>query len=128
MLIKELASTIEAYHNCVKHDNVEWRDRHLDRIRQLEQLLPSGSGVDAGTKVDVDVSTGDKIVLHTSFHHMNENGFYVGWTSHMVIVRPTFIGDMNFKITGPNRNDIKEYLGDLFYEALRQPVPKSEQA
>ena len=91
-LYAELASAIEARQNCARltpdnaMHNPEWFDRWTERINDLVDLLPSGSGIDTGTEIDLDRSTGEKIVLYLSFHHMND-GFYSGWTDHTVIVR-----------------------------------------
>jgi len=80
--------------------------------------MPSGSGVDNGTSIDLEKSTTSKLVFHTSFHHMNERGFYDGWTDHTITVRPSLEFGLILKVSGSNRNDINSYLGDLFYECL----------
>jgi hypothetical protein len=100
--------------------NPEWFDRWTERINDLVDLLPSGSGIDTGTEIDLDRSTGEKIVLYLSFHHMND-GFYSGWTDHTVIVRPSFRG-INVRISGRDRNGIKEYLAETYDYALTQEV------
>ena len=48
---------------------------------------------------------------------MNEYGAYVGWTEHDVIVTPAFDG-FNLRVTGRDRNQIKEYIGDVFHTWL----------
>jgi hypothetical protein len=50
---------------------------------------------------------------------MDKTGMYDGWTNHSLIVKPSFDG-LNIRVTGRNKNYIKEYLADLFYEALTQ--------
>lgn len=118
-LCERLASAIGARQNCIAAHNLEWRDRHQSRIEALAQHeLPRGSGVDSGCKVDLDRSTADRIVITTAFHHMDENGYYDGWTEHTITVKPSFIGRFSLKISGRDRNGIKEYLSDLFYHAL----------
>ena len=84
-----------------------------------KQFLPSGSGFDSGTTIDRDVSCDTKVVLNTSYHHMNENGMYDGWTDHKVTVRPTFHSP-DITISGRNRNDIKDYMQNVFYDHLMQ--------
>jgi hypothetical protein len=117
--IQQLSSTIEAYHNCIKSGNAEWADNHHETIRNIEKNLPSGSGIDCGTKIDLDNSTSDKIILLVSFHHMDDNGYYDGWSEHEIIVTPAFYG-IDIRITGKNRNDIKEYLTELYdYELTK---------
>lgn len=80
--------------------------------------LPSGSGLDNGVRIDLDRSKPNKIVFHTEFHHLNENGYYDGWTTHSIIVVPEFGGEFDVKITGKNRNQIKDHLYDLFYSVF----------
>lgn len=119
-LIEDIASTIDAYHNCVKSGNALWEGKHLERLEQIARNeLPSGSGIDSGTAIDIERSSGNKIILTAGFHHMDENGYYDGWTEHEVIVTPAFDG-INLKITGRNRNEIKDYLHDVYYWTLLQ--------
>src|SRR5215469_16388627 len=89
-LYSELSTLIQARKNCQQSNNTEWFDRHSGTIQKLcKQHLPSGSGFDSGTKFDLDASRADKLVFHTSFHHMNESGMYDGWTEHTVTVTPS---------------------------------------
>jgi hypothetical protein len=84
--------------------------------------MPSGSGVDIGTKLDLGESTSDKLVFSASFHHMDEHGGYDGWTDHKIIVTPSLQFGFNLKITGRDRNQIKDYLSDIFHTALTSHV------
>ena len=96
----------------------KWIDYREDLIEFVERnILPSGSGFDSGTTIDLDNSNDKKITFITSFHHLNENGFYDGWTEHKVIIRPTFYG-IDIKVTGKDRNDIKDYIGEMFSHVL----------
>lgn len=98
----------------------EWFDRYTKTIEQLVyDFLPSGSGWDNGTKIDWDHSTDEKIVLYGSFHHMNADGYYDGWTAHTITVRPSLIFSLNLSISGRNRNDIKECLYQMFDSDLQ---------
>lgn len=74
---------------------------------------PHGSGFDNGTMLDFDKSGGAKLVFTTAFHHMTEHGYYSGWTEHTVTVTPAFDG-FDLKISGRDRNDIKDYIADVF--------------
>lgn len=125
-LAQHLASAIEARANCEKSGNQEWLIRHGDNIETLARnFLPSGSGVDCGTKVDFTRSTGDKLVFLTSFHHMNDVGMYDGWTEHTVTVKPAFQG-FNISISGRDRNQIKDYLVETFDCALCTSIVHDE--
>jgi hypothetical protein len=95
------------------------RKEELDSL--VREFMPSGSGFDSGTQLDKDACSEDKIVFITAFHHMGENGYYDGWTQHKVIVTPSFNG-FNVRVTGLNRNDIKDYIGDHFYDCLNSRI------
>jgi hypothetical protein len=118
-----LANKIVAMANCREMGNEEWLSRHRDEAEQLvRDMMPSGSGIDSGTTLDFDASKPDKLVFDTSFHHMNDGGMYDGWTEHTVIVTPSLSSGFDVRITGRNRNEIKDYLADIYHEALRQNV------
>ena len=128
ILYKELASAIDARKRCQETKNTEWFAKHSETIEQLvEDFLPSGSGWDSGTKIDLDTSHADKLVLYGEFHHMNDSGFYDGWTAHVVTVTPSLLNDFNIRISGRDRNDIKEYLHEMFDACLRQAIVWSEE-
>lgn len=149
-LYRELASTIQARKNCAKLKplqipvpdaagkatqfapdtylpesremvNPEWFNKHTEEIRKLEDLLPSGSGIDSGTKIDLDESHAGKLILYADYHHMDDTGCYNGWTEHTITVTPSFSG-INLRISGPNRNDIKDHLHETFDYALTRDV------
>lgn len=114
-----LALALDALANCERMGNGEWAPRWRERLAKLERELPSGSGFDNGTRIDYDRSTGDKFVLTTAFHHMNDAGFYDGWTEHTVTIRPSFISRFTVEVSGRNRNGIKDFIADSFASALR---------
>ncbi len=92
-----------------------------ETIYYVNQYLPSGSGFNNGTKFNVDKSTMDKLVFDTSFHHMDQHGYYTKWTEHRITVTPSFYG-ANIKVSGRNHNDIKEYIAECFDHVLSEPV------
>ena len=101
--------------------------RHLNRgtieetAELINQYMPSGSGFDNGTTLNLDKSTPGKLVFDTSFHHMSEHGYYTRWTDHAVIVRPIF-GGIDIRIVGQNYNDIKDYIAECFEHTLNECV------
>ena len=109
-----LAKAIEWYHRA----EGEWKDRAEAQIEKISESLPYGSGFDEGSRVVLEKSTGDKIVIKTSFHHLNGNGYYDGWTEHNVIVTPSLQYGYYLKITGRNRNWIKDYIHEVFDNLL----------
>lgn len=121
-----LASFIDARRNSIAANNTEWIHRHEATIRQIERdLLPSGAGIDSGTKIDLDASHGEKLVFTCGYHHMNDDGYYDGWTEHKVIVTPSFRG-INIRITGRNHNQIKDHLYETFDYTLTRPIVWNE--
>ena len=124
-LYRLIASIAEARLNCQANNNAEWFDRHSERLDYIaRELLPSGAGVDSGSKIDLERTTAGKIVLTTAYHHMNDGGMYDGWTEHAVVVTPCFDG-IDVRVTGRDRNDVKDYLGDLFHANLTSLVEET---
>jgi hypothetical protein len=134
-LIQAIASTVDALHTCEKRENGEamgWSRKHRERLRAMEQELPSGSGFDSGTRIDIERSSMERVVLTTSYHHMNEHGMYDGWTNHTIIVTPSFHGVL-LRITGRERyrsGGWKDYAYDVFYDVLTREYiePAREEA
>ena len=123
-----LASHLTALANC-RARGLTYGDKWLDRINTLVANMPSGSGIDCGTKIDFDRSNGNKLVFIASFHHMDQWGCYDGWTEHEIIVKPSLAFGFDIRITGRNRNDIKDYLHEVYDTALRDeidPYPDAE--
>jgi hypothetical protein len=131
-LYQHIASALCAMENCRRSGNTEWLSRHEANIETLcKDFMPSGSGIDCGTRLDWDASSCERqtsgeypsrLVFSFSFHHMNESGMYDGWTEHKLIVRPSLVFGIDLKITGRDRNGIKEYLYDVFQSALDQDI------
>ncbi len=122
-LYKTIASLLTAYANCVKTGNSEWESNHRASLDELvDSFMPSGSGVDNGTKLDFDRSHSERLVFTCGYHHMNDGGMYDGWTEHTVKVTPSLVSGFDVNVSGRNRNDIKSYLAELFDYDLSQLV------
>jgi len=122
-LYQELASKIDARITCAQKGNTEWYDKHeQDILSLIDKYMPAGSGFDSGTHIDFDKSTGERIVFNTSFHHMDEMGGYDGWTEHTITVKPSLIFGYVLTISGRNRNQIKEYMYDVFSSTLNTVI------
>ena len=117
-----IAETSDWAERAESNLNAQWGPIARARLDQLVNMLPSGSGIDNGTKL-VSASA-SRIVLECGFYHMDENGFYDGWTEHRVTVRPTF-DSMDISVSGRNRNDIKEYLHEVYALALSENIVES---
>jgi hypothetical protein len=101
-------------------DDTKYDDMVDDLEGWVRKNGPSGSGIDTGTKLER--STSERIVLRCEFHHMNDAGYYTGWTSHTVIVKPSLCTGIEVSITGHDKNQIKEYLGDVYYQWLKEEI------
>ena len=131
-----VVSLIQAISEAIRADE-------SDRIEQLQEILPSGSGIDSGTSIDDDESSESKVVLTLGYHHMDENGYYCGWSYWKLSVIPTFSGiDIDIEKTADHCDHFAidvatgeeydneqfsdesttEYLGDLFHQALTQDI------
>lgn len=126
--IEIISMSFDAYQNCVKSNNEKWREKHLTTIKAVcDEVMPHGSGLDGEHIVlDIEHSTSSKFVfINLDFHHMNENGYYDGWTEHSAIVKPTFVG-FSVAITGRNRNNIKDNITMMLDEALNASLEYSK--
>lgn len=100
----------------------DWVSRYEARLAEIERnYLPSGSGIDSGTKINREKSTEHKIVLEFDYHHMNDTGYYTGWSPYTVTIIPTFNGIEIARITGRDEY-LKDMLADQFHYALSEPL------
>jgi len=121
-LYRLIAGSLDALRNCEQNNNEFGKQLHEDALEQFEQLLPSGSGIDCGTKIDRERSKPERLVLTFSFHHMDQAGGYAGWTEHSLIVTPSLQFGLDLRITGRDRNGIKEYLHETYHHALTDEI------
>lgn len=111
----KIASLFHAYLTCVDSGNTEWEDKHSDTIEFLvKNFFPSGSGFDSGTEFDFDKSKPERLIFKAPFHHMDDMGGYDGWTEHEVIITPSLELGYKMRVTGKNKNGIKEYITECF--------------
>ena len=90
----------------------------------LINMLPSGSGFDSGTATET--ITDKKIVFKSSYHEMNEHGYYMAWIDFEVTAWPKFGGigyDFKVNFHGNKRGrDHREYIEDVFSEIFSREV------
>lgn len=123
-VLSALVNAIVARDNCAKSANSEWLAKWESQIAQLMELLPHGSGFDSGTKLDESkTAPRSRVVFTTAFHHMNDGGYYDGWTQHSVTVKPSLLHGFTLSISGRNRNEIKDYIGEVFESVLSSDAP-----
>jgi len=118
-LYRLIARAGDALRHATNNGNEEWQQAWQELLEKCEELLPSGSGFDAGTEIEYAGS--DKIVLRTAYHHMID-GYYDGWTEHTVTVIPSLAHGFDIRVGGRDRNNVKEYIAEVFVDVLRQEV------
>ena len=106
---------LENKNSCL---NKQFIDIHQDAIDEIMSTAPSGSGFDSGTELNREETRCNRLVFNTSFHHMNECGMYSGWSEHSVIVTPDLTTDIDIRVTGRNRDEIKDYIAETFSQWL----------
>jgi hypothetical protein len=128
-IYQHIARKVTAERNCEVSGNTEWYDKHGLALHRIEaDHLPSGSGIDCGTRIDMDKTTADKIVLNSNYHCMDEHGFYDGWIGFTVTIKPSLLHGITLDIKGPFSDrhgkyaDLKDYLGDVFYTCLDNEI------
>lgn len=122
---QKIAMLLKAIHTCKKVEYKEWEAIHEDSLQKIvKKYLPSGAGFDNGIKLLVNKSNSDKLVFRADYHHMNNVGYYDGWTEHTVIVTPSLAYGFDLKITGRDRNYTKDYMYQTFEQWLNEEYKK----
>ena len=121
-ILRAFSEALQAMRNCEKSGNAEWHGRWSSYIAKLQAELPHGSGLDGKVEFILDKCNSRRVVIFVEFHHM-KHGYYVGCTDHEIVATATHCG-LCIDVTGRDRNGIKDYLAELFYDALTQPAPE----
>ena len=107
-----------------------YNEHHLNKLEELLNKLPTGSGIDAGSTIAFEECKPDKIVFNSAFHVLDSNGYYDGWIEFKVIVRPSFTGfDLDIKPLQRKTyfNDyLRDYVFDVFCDALNLEIGDDE--
>ena len=124
---RELAQRIQARMNCEKMNNTEWYDTHGRVIQHLvDRYLPKGSGFDS--VCTIDDTRYDRLIIFSSFHLMDGNGYYDGWIDFIATVKPSLTLGIDITIKGPFSKlkaiyrGIPDYIFDCMYHALTEEI------
>jgi hypothetical protein len=53
---------------------------------------------------------------------MDGSGMYDGWTDHTIRAYASFVYGIRITVSGPDRNGIKDYLAELYQDALTRDI------
>jgi hypothetical protein len=129
-LYQQIARTVDALKRSQERGNDRWVYRHGETLESISRnLLPSGSGFDSGTEIDLDESSADRLVLRTSFHHMSEHG-YIGWSHWRIVVTPNLMFGCSVEVEcldeqpDPDHDveSMADYIGEVFDHDLNEPI------
>jgi hypothetical protein len=126
---KQLSALIALKVNALSHCSEEWKKKHTEAIETLQNnYLPSGSGFDAGSIVDLEKSTDKSLVIESAYHHMDD-GFYIGWSYFTVTITSSLWG-FSIDVTPKDEQSKQllesdysiDYITETFSQALREKV------
>ncbi len=93
------------------------------KLEKLEALLPSGCGIDDGTKINLEKSMPNMIILDSSYHCM-EDGYYTEWVDFEVTILPSLAQEyyMEIEIDGDDIVNLSDYLHETYGISLSEKV------
>jgi hypothetical protein len=123
-----IATALEALQGC-RRDNANesqrsWESKWEAFIVRASCELPRGSGFDSYPAIDTDDIKANRITITGSYHCMDADGYYCGWTDYTVTVKPSLTNGFTMRIVGGD-SDFKDYVHECFDIALRQEFPES---
>lgn len=122
-LYQKIASTITAINNCRQSGNVEWLEKHKDALYSIEKnVLPHGSGIDAGCTINLEISNETRIIIDCPFHTMDEHGYYSGWRDYQIIIKAHLAFGFTVTVKGRDYNELKDYLSDTFHHVMSEEI------
>lgn len=124
-----IAQALQARETCIKEGRTEQAERWEERLKKLEEYLPSGSGFDTGESINLEESRQNMIIIDGEFHVMNENGFYDGYAEYNIVVIPSLSYGCEVKLVGSSYwqkrksyDGLKDYIETTYWEALNQKI------
>ena len=112
-----LATTAQRIRNLTdkpgREDVLSYVEGLFDRL--VKEHLPSGSGFDGETSVDISQFP-QQLVVTTDFHLMDQHGFYSGWYTVRIGVAADWGGfDVPFTEVVRSPADAEDVAGDVDY-------------
>ena len=109
-LYSDIARAVNAYHMT---DNPEKKATQEKIIHELEVFLPVNEFF-IERKVDIQHSTGQRLVLLVRYKHQPEYKCHNSTTGHQVIITPCLMNGFNIRVTGLERRGAKEKIEHCF--------------
>ena len=106
----DVARAINGYHMT---DNPKTKEVNENIIKNLEALLPVNEFIEA-RKIDIQRSTGQRLVILVRYKNVHEYKSYNSITGHQLIITPCLMNGFNIRLTGLDRRGSKEKIEKLF--------------
>lgn len=128
-IIQAIAQSVDARINCIDRNLLPGVGINENKIEELIEQLPFGGGIDYGVEIDYERSNSDRIVINSTYHVMNDDGYYTGLINYRVIITASLLFGIDVNVVGNfssnmSARGVKEYLIDLYNNALLEKVIK----
>jgi len=123
-LYQEIAILIKARFDLTLKQNNQYIVNFEDKIKTLtKEHFPSGSGFDGFYFFDLEYRP-NTLVFFAEFHHMNDVGYYDGWSTMKAVIKPDITSGIDFKLTGINRKyrHLKDDFEEMIYSFLTKDI------
>jgi hypothetical protein len=117
---KVYAHIANLFHSATTATNPYWAKawKHI-LIEVIQEHLPSGSGFDNGCSLNFEESKTNKLVINCDYHHMDENGYYDGWSYNKIVITPDLRWEFNMKLVNmKGGKKLKDYDREYFIDTL----------
>lgn len=123
-LYRELAMRSEALQR-IERDH-PYYSKHLERLEELINKLPHGSGFDGEWDIEyIDKHGREGLKLQINFAFMDQNGFYDCYRDLLFTVTPSLIHGFNlslYHIPAKHAANYKDYILDTLSDSLSSMV------
>ncbi len=119
-LYQSIADAFQAWKSCKTSGKAGWEYVWNEVIDNYVNQLPHGSGIDGTTVLDRNKSNDSRLVFTIEYHCMNTDGYYDGWITYTIVVRPSLSIGMYVTVKGRDYNGSRDYLAEVFDAAFNQ--------
>jgi hypothetical protein len=114
---EKMASLLAEYNKYIGENE---QKRMLRRAIEefVAEYMPKGGGWKDGTSIDLTESNDSEIVLRGTYYHVISYGNYGAPTEHKILIDASLSRGFKVKVTGRDKNDVKDELYERFVGAL----------